>query len=98
MKYRNARAVLPERLFRELQSYIQGEIIYVPGNESERAGWGANNGTREKYLSRNIEIVKLYKSGMSKELIAERYHLSEHSIKKILHDSKSKAYDSLLAR
>ena len=84
MKYKNAKAVLPERLLRELQQYIQGEIIYVPRNSPIRAGWGESNGTREKYNSRNNEIIMLYKNGVSKEAIADRYHLSEYSIKKII--------------
>lgn len=91
MKYRNAKTVLPERLLRELQQYVQGEIIYVPGNDPVRARWGESNGTREKYSSRNNEIIMLYRNGVSKEVIAERYHLSEHSIKKIIHGSKHKA-------
>lgn len=40
MKYKNAKSVLPEWLFKELQQYVQGEMIYVPGNDSIRAGWG----------------------------------------------------------
>ena len=40
MKYRNAKQVLPERLFKELQQYVQGESIYVPEGNSVKAGWG----------------------------------------------------------
>ena len=69
---------------KELQQYVQGEMIYVPGNGDIRTGWGESNGTREKYSSRNKEIILLYRSGISKEDIAERYHLSECSIKKII--------------
>lgn len=98
MKYRNAKAVLPEQLLKELQMYIQGEIIYVPGSDATRVGWGENNGTREKYEMRNTEIIMLYQNGMSKESIANRYHLSEHSIKKIIHDSRNKMREPLLAR
>lgn len=90
LKYRNARTVLPERLFRELQQYVRGGIIYVPRDEEARAGWGEKNGTREKYASRNKEIVLLYKSGVSKYEIADRYHLSEYSIKKIIQAAASR--------
>lgn len=93
MRYKNAKRVLPERLLRELQQYVQGEIIYVPGHDSVRAGWGESNGTRERYRSRNNEIVMLYRDGVSKEAIAERYHLSEYSINKIVHGSKNKEYE-----
>jgi len=76
--------VLPDRLVRELQQYVQGEMIYVPGNGDVRIGWGESNGTREKYSSRNNEIILLYRSGVNKEAIANIYHLSECSIKKII--------------
>jgi len=40
LKYRNAKTILPERLFKELQQYARGELIYVPEDNSTRAGWG----------------------------------------------------------
>lgn len=93
MKYKNAKTVLPETLFRELQQYVKGEIIYVPGEDTERAGWGESNGTRDKYNVRNNEIIMLYRNGVSKEVIADKYHLSEYSIKKIIYSAY--AADSL---
>lgn len=88
LKYKNAKAVLPELLLRELQQYVRGEMIYVPGDDAPRAGWGETNGTREKYTVRNNEIRMLYRSGVSKEAIADQYHLSECSIKKIIQNKK----------
>lgn len=88
MKYRNAKAVLPESLLKELQQYVQGEIIYVPGDGSIRAGWGESNGTKDRYIRRNNEIIMLYRNGVSMNAIADRYHLSEYSIKKIIHGCK----------
>lgn len=93
MKYRNARTVLPERLLKEVQKYVQGEILYIPGKGGSRAGWGESNGTREMYDRRNAEIVMLYRAGFSMEAIADRYNLSEYSIKKIVRSSKLKAFD-----
>ncbi len=90
LKYKNAKTVLPEGLVRELQKYVRGEMIYVPGDDVPRAGWGEANGTKEKYTIRNTEIIMLYRNGVSKEAIANRYHLSEYSIKKIIHDSRNK--------
>ena len=29
MKYKNAQAILPDALVKELQSYVQGEYIYI---------------------------------------------------------------------
>lgn len=96
MKYKNAKTVLPERLLKELQKYVQGEMIYVPGNGEVRTGWGESNGTREKYSRRNTEIILLYKSGVSKEDIADRYHLSECSIKKIITCYRQKESELLI--
>ena len=30
MKYRNAAEVLPERLLKEIQAYMEGEVLYIP--------------------------------------------------------------------
>ncbi|MEN8905846.1 MAG: CD3324 family protein [Clostridiales bacterium] len=84
MKYRNAKIILPEDLLNKLQKYVQGEIIYVPCNNIGRARWGEVNGTRKKYKIRNREIKLLYKSGYSINEIADKYFLSEHSIRKIV--------------
>jgi len=91
LKYKNAKTVLPENLLRELQQYVQGEIIYVPGSSSIRAGWGESNGTRENYAIRNDEINMLFKNGNTPVEIAEKYHLSEYSIKKIISSLKNHA-------
>ena len=89
MKYKNAKMVLPEKLFKELQKYVQGEILYVPTDSSTRAGWGENNGTKEEYVTRNSEIVMLYRNGLSVDEIAKKYHLSESSIKRIVRDTNN---------
>lgn len=83
LKYKNAKTILPERLYKELQKYVQGEIIYVPRDNSTRARWGEKNGARKRYSDRNKEIIRLYRNGISKEEIAGKYFLSEYSIKKL---------------
>lgn len=88
LKYINAKKVLPEQLLKELQRYVAGEMVYVPGNDAIRAGWGESNGTRAKYEARNNEILMLYRTGSSMNMIADTYHLSEYSIKKIIHNGK----------
>jgi Mor family transcriptional regulator len=81
--YKNGKDILPERLLKELQKYIQGETIYVPKNE-ERKAWGESNGTRIAIRKRNLEIYNLYKKGTKIFDIAELYNLSEDSIRKIV--------------
>ncbi len=85
MKYINAKEVLPEQLLMQLQEYVQGKMIYIPGRDAERAAWGEANGTRAQYLQRNREIVLLYRKGMHVDDLADRYHLSPCSIRKIVH-------------
>ncbi len=85
LKYINAKEVLPEHLLMQLQEYVQGKMIYIPGRDAERAAWGESNGTRAEYRLRNREIVLLYKNGLCVDDLAERYHLSPCSIRKIVH-------------
>lgn len=84
MGYKNGKDVLPHELLRQLQNYIQGEIIYIPKPERKRAGWGEVNGTKKNIKERNIEIYNLYKKGISIDELIEKYHLSRDSIRKIL--------------
>jgi Mor family transcriptional regulator len=83
MKYRNAGAILPEKLLAELQKYAQGELIYVPGNRMRKAGWGTLNGSRERYAQRNLQLARCYREGTSIEEMSKRFFLSKDSIRKI---------------
>lgn len=84
MNYRNGKEVLPPELLKELQKYIQGELVYIPKKEEKRAGWGESNGTRNVMEWRNREIYQLYKNGVGIMELTQRYHLSEDSIRKII--------------
>lgn len=84
MKYYNAKEALPEWLLKQVQVYIQGEVLYIPKKETVRLKWGEANGTRKHYMKRNLEIVKKYRNGAGILDLSEQYSLSEHSIKKIL--------------
>ena len=83
MCYKNGKDILPEKLLKELQKYIQGETIYIPKTEDRKA-WGEINGTRAAIRKRNLEIYKFYKNGMKIIKLAESYNLSEDSIRKII--------------
>ncbi|MBU3126814.1 hypothetical protein LGL55_05065 [Clostridium tagluense] len=84
MCYKNGKDVLPSALLKELQKYIQGEIIYIPKKDNVRKGWGENNGTRKILRQRNIEIYEFYKNGTTISKLTESYNLSEDSIRKII--------------
>jgi len=90
LAYKNGKEVLPASLLREIQKYIQGELIYVPTKEEVRKRWGEKNGTRENIRKRNLEIYKLYKEGFTLLELTERYNLCEDSIRKILNKFNSK--------
>lgn len=84
MSYKNGKDYLPPSLLKELQNYIQGELVYIPKLEQKRAGWGENNGTRKLIEKRNREIYQMYKGGASVVELIQRFHLSEDSIRKII--------------
>ncbi|MBU5593196.1 hypothetical protein KQI89_15715 [Clostridium sp. MSJ-4] len=83
MCYKNGKDILPAKLLKELQNYIQGEIIYIPKSEGRKA-WGEMNGTREAIRKRNLEIYKLYKDGFKVMELSDKFNLSEDSIRKIV--------------
>ena len=91
MCYKNGKDVLPAGLLKELQKYIQGEILYIPKEDNIRKAWGENNGTRALIRERNLEIYKLYKSGTTIVLLSESYNLSEDSIRKIVFNINSES-------
>ena len=69
---------------KEIQGYIQGELIYIPREENVRKAWGTATGTREYINTRNNEIYIKYKSGFDVEYLMEDYNLCEDSIIKII--------------
>lgn len=83
MCYKNGKDLLPEELLKELQKYVQGELIYIPKNENRKA-WGEGNGTRRAIRKRNLEIYKQYKEGIKIPKLSNEYSLSEDSIRKIV--------------
>lgn len=86
MKYISAKALLPDALVEELQGYIQGGYIYVPTTRARRKRWGEASGYREELRKRNQEIKSAYRQGETAELLAERYCLSTHAIRKIVYE------------
>ncbi len=85
MKYKNAAEILPEQLLIEVQTYIEGDVLYVP-KTSPKKEWGTDSGSRTFYRERNNEIQKLYKEGCSIDLLMEKYGLAYSTIKKIIYE------------
>ena len=84
MKYVNAAEILPEKLLRELQTYIDGDVLYIPRTSAKKK-WGSVSGSREFYQKRNKEIRFLFKNGYSIEALSRQYGLACGTIKKIIY-------------
>lgn len=91
MSYKNGKDVLPASLLRELQRYIEGELIYIP-KKSDRAGWGEMNGSRSVLETRNREICRRFYNGESVRKLTQHYHLTEDSIRKIIRKTSRVPY------
>lgn len=84
MKYVNAAEILPEKLLGELQTYIEGDVLYIPRKMSKKE-WGTVSGSRAFYRERNREIQRLYREGCSMETLARQYGLAYSTIRKIIY-------------
>ena len=86
MKYKNAAEILPQALLERIQTYIEGELIYIPKSSSKKE-WGEKNGSREYYRKRNREIREQYLRGISIEILSENYGLAHSTIRNIIYES-----------
>lgn len=89
MSYVNAEDVLPKILVKEIQKYVDGQLIYIPRKNENSLSWGEKNGTKEKMAERNQTIVKNYYSGYNIEELSAAYYLSEKRIKGIIYEYES---------
>ena len=87
MKYKNAAEVLPSGLLREIQCYIEGELLYIPKSESKQE-WGAVSGSKRFYSERNSRIRGLFYDGVPIEELAKNFGLSGSTIKKIIYQKR----------
>ncbi len=83
MKYINAAEILPEKLLKEIQVYIDGGVLYIPKTSAKKE-WGSVSGSRQFYQERNEEIHFLYENGYSIETLSKRYGLAHSTLKKII--------------
>lgn len=89
MKYINAKKILPDKLVKELQNYVQGGYIYIPTSDDNRQEWGEVSGYKAELQQRNKQIICEYRSGTSIEQLAENYSLSIYAIRKIIYQKQS---------
>ena len=84
MRYIRAEEVLPTKLLKAIQEYIDGATLYIPKKNPAKSTWGSVNGTKEYYAERNRLIYEAYISGSSITELAEKNCLSEKSIQRII--------------
>ncbi|ANY75768.1 MULTISPECIES: CD3324 family protein [Paenibacillus] len=82
--YKNGREVLPPELLQQIQQYIDGELLYIPKQSEQRAGWGELSGSRERIERRNKEMYRAYCKGRTIEELERTYFLSGESVRKII--------------
>ena len=81
--YKNAGDILPEHLLHDLQKYAEGDTVYVPKRGS-RSRWGERSGARAETDRRNRTMQRAYAAGASVETLADEYHLSVETVRKIV--------------
>lgn len=84
MSYIKAEDILPEEVIELIQQYVDGESIYIPRKAGNRLSWGCNTAYRAELRARNEAIRRERAQGASPCTLAQRYHLSEKSIRRIL--------------
>ena len=89
MSYINADDVLPNILVKEIQKYVDGQLIYIPRKNENLLSWGEKNGTKEKLAERNRTIINNYYSGRTIAELSKVYCLSEKRIQGIIHEYES---------
>lgn len=87
MKYENGKDIFPEKLLRQIQKYAAGKFVYIPVGEQKRS-WGETSGYKRFLAERNHDIRSRFRSGAGIEQLADEYHLSVESIKKIVYSKK----------
>ncbi|GCD09626.1 hypothetical protein LGL55_01405 [Clostridium tagluense] len=88
MSYIKANVVFPEELLKEIQKYVQGEMVYIPNSNGIRKEWGESSGNRAYLTGRNTEIRKKFVEGLSIDKLSSTFCLSIDSIKKIVYCNK----------
>ena len=87
MKYRNAANVLPEKLLKQVQKYVSGEILYIPAGV-ERKNWGETSGYQQYLRERNADIRESFRNGKTIDALMDQYALSYDTIKRIVYSRK----------
>ncbi|MBE5958930.1 MAG: hypothetical protein E7254_08750 [Lachnospiraceae bacterium] len=91
MKYLNAKDCLPKELLEKIMEHVEGTYIYIPKKEDNKKQWGNETSFRREMEIRNQNIFEHFLIGMPYAKIAEMYHLSEKSIRRIVLEERKKS-------
>lgn len=84
MGYIRAEEVLPSEILLLVQQYVDGQMIYIPRKEGCRRDWGSETETKNALKIRNQQIYAEYQNGAGIDELAEKFHLTEKSVQRIL--------------
>ena len=83
MAYKRADELFPKDLLKRIAPYAEGHTVYFP-RLGEKRPWGSS-GKKQALEARNRRIREEHAQGWSLEKLAERYELSEDSLRRILY-------------
>lgn len=89
MRYIKADQVLPKELLAEIQRYVDGQTLYIPRKAHNRRAWGGGTDYKAELAARNESICRAYRAGCAVGELAEMYHLSGKSIRRILKEGEN---------
>lgn len=92
MNYKNANHILPDRLVQEIQQYVQGEYIYIP--IKDKVMNTSPTEYEQELIKRNEHIYTKSLEGISNSKLANMYHLSASSIRRIIIEQR-KGYEAM---
>ncbi len=90
MRYARAQGMIPEKLLKEIQQYADGIYLYIPRKEENRLSWGERTHSKQEVSRRNAAIYQAAQRGEAIEALAERFFLSEKTIRRILLEERRK--------
>ena len=88
MKYVKAQNVLPDEVIKIIQEYVDGEFVYIPRKNGKQKSWGENSGVKASLKERDVQIYEKSKDGAPITELAQKYYLSEQSIRRIIRQER----------
>ncbi|GHU80573.1 hypothetical protein FACS1894191_6150 [Clostridia bacterium] len=84
MRYVRARDIFPAKILKLIQTYVDGEYVYIPRKEDGKKSWGESTVSRREIAERNEKIYREYQGGADIHKLSETYYLSEKSVYRIV--------------